>query len=96
MTCKNHVFLDLYFECTGYQDLTDFLLKVAGCFRGENRRQRTRRPGLNGAETDVTSHQDPVGRSPSARKARQTPLGRQDRRKIGSLVADTMLQDPDK
>ena len=26
-TCKNHVFKNSYFETTGYQDLTDFLLK---------------------------------------------------------------------
>ena len=46
--------------------------------------------GLNGAGTDVTSHQDPVSRPPTARMARQTPLGWRERRKMVSLVADNL------
>ena len=41
----------------------------------------------------MRSHQDPVGRSPTAKKARQTPIDRRERRKMVSLVADTKLHD---
>ena len=49
--------------------------------------------GLNGAETDVTSHQDPVSHSAMARMTRQMPLGRREQRKIVSQLADTTLHD---
>ena len=41
----------------------------------------------------MTSHQDPVSRSPTARMDRRTPLGRREQCKMVSLVADTTLHD---
>ena len=92
-------FLNSYFEPTGYQDLTEFLLKFFPLLSRRKAPSKTvfrRRPFFNvrlrskRGGTDVTSYQGPVSRSPTARMARQTPLGRRERLKMVSLVADTL------